>query len=199
MAIDTRPIDQMLSELRSAAALAGGKTPGEAAATNGPDFSQVLKSTIDQVNAAQQQAHKMAEDFSSGQSNVNLQDVMINLQKANLSFQQMVQVRNKLVSAYHDIMNIQVYTCAKCIRADAGFARWRNRHFQNGGVSLVCGSAISRFSGSQPNGPWAPMRCRRPCIKAGFKAAARPIVWRAAGCRRAATKANWRFPSNASS
>jgi flagellar hook-basal body complex protein FliE len=50
----------------------------------------------------------MAEDFSSGQSDVNLQDVMINLQKASLSFQQMVQVRNKLVSAYHDIMNIQV-------------------------------------------------------------------------------------------
>ena len=108
MAIDTRPLDQMLSELRSAAALAGGRAPGEAAATNGPDFSQVLKSTIDQVNAAQQQAQKMAEDFSSGQSNVNLQDVMINLQKANLSFQQMVQVRNKLVSAYHDIMNIPV-------------------------------------------------------------------------------------------
>ena len=68
----------------------------------------MLKSTIDQVNAAQQQAHKMSEDFSSGQSNVNLQDVMINLQKANLSFQQMVQVRNKLVSAYQDVMNMQV-------------------------------------------------------------------------------------------
>jgi flagellar hook-basal body complex protein FliE len=108
MAIDTRQIDQMLSELRSASALAGSKPAGNAAPADGPEFSQVLKSTIDQVNAAQQQAHKMAEDFSSGQSNVNLQDVMINLQKANLSFQQMVQVRNKLVSAYHDIMNIQV-------------------------------------------------------------------------------------------
>jgi len=108
MTIDTRQIDQMLAELRSAAALTGGKPPGNATPADGPDFSQVLKATIDQVNAAQQQAHKMAEDFSSGQDNVNLQDVMINLQKANLSFQQMVQVRNKLVSAYHDIMNIQV-------------------------------------------------------------------------------------------
>ena len=74
----------------------------------GPDFSQVLKSTIDQGNAAQQSAHKMAEDFTTGQSNVNIQDVMINLQKASLSFQQMTQVRNKLVSAYHDIMAMQV-------------------------------------------------------------------------------------------
>ena len=98
----------MLSGLRSVSALAGSEPAGNAAPIDGPDFSQVLKSTIDQVNAAQQQAHKMAEDFSSGQDNVNLQDVMINLQKASLSFQQMVQVRNRLVSAYHDIMNIQV-------------------------------------------------------------------------------------------
>ncbi len=109
MAIDTRQIDQMLSELRSASSLAGSKPAGgNAAPAEGPDFAQVLKSTIDQVNSVQQEAHKMTEEFSSGQSNVNLQDVMINLQKANLSFQQMVQVRNKLVSAYHDIMNIQV-------------------------------------------------------------------------------------------
>ena len=108
MAIDTRQIEQMLSELRSASALAGSKPAGNVAPANGPDFSQVLKSTIDQVNAAQQQAHKMAEDFSSGQDNGNLQDVMLNLQKANLSFPQMVQARNKPVSAYHYLMTIQV-------------------------------------------------------------------------------------------
>ncbi len=109
MAIDTRQIDQMLAELRSAAALTGAKSPGAGQApVGGPDFAEVLKNTIDQVSAAQVDAQKMAEDFSSGQSDVNLQDVMINLQKASLSFQQMVQVRNRLVSAYHDIMNIQV-------------------------------------------------------------------------------------------
>jgi flagellar hook-basal body complex protein FliE len=109
MAIDTRQIEQMLAELKSASALAGGKSPaaGQVPA-GGPDFAEVLKSTIDQVSAAQVDARKMAEDFSAGESDVNLQDVMINLQKASLSFQQMVQVRNRLVSAYHDIMNIQV-------------------------------------------------------------------------------------------
>lgn len=106
MAIDTRQVDQMLSELRSASALAGGKKADMAGTGESPDFSQVLKTTIDQVNAAQLDARKMAEDFSTGQSDVNLQDVMINLQKASLSFQQMVQVRNKLVSAYQDIMNM---------------------------------------------------------------------------------------------
>jgi flagellar hook-basal body complex protein FliE len=108
MAIETRNVDQMLAELRAAAALAQNKPASHAAATGGADFSQALKSAIDQVNQAQQQAQQMSENFTAGQENVNLQDVMINLQKANLSFQQMVQVRNKLVSAYNDIINMQV-------------------------------------------------------------------------------------------
>lgn len=108
MAIDTRNIDQMLSELRSAASVAQGKPAQAALAAGGADFSQVLKSAIDQVSQAQQQAHQMTENFAAGQSNVNLQDVMVNLQKADISFQQMVQVRNKLVNAYQTIMNMPV-------------------------------------------------------------------------------------------
>lgn len=108
MSIETRNIDQMLSELRSAAGVAQGKPAQSAQAAGGVDFSQVLKSAIDQVGQAQKEAHQMTENFATGQNNVNLQDVMVNLQKANISFQQMVQVRNKLVSAYHDIMNMPV-------------------------------------------------------------------------------------------
>lgn len=108
MAIDTQKLDQMLAELRSSSALTGNKPAGTVVPTDGPAFAEVLKTTIDQVNAAQKDAQKMAQDFSTGQSDVNLQDVMVNLQKANISFQQMVQVRNKLVTAYNDIMNMQV-------------------------------------------------------------------------------------------
>lgn len=50
-----------------------------------------------------------SQGFSSGDPNVNLRIVVVNLQKANLSFQQMVQVRNKLVvTAYQDMMNMSV-------------------------------------------------------------------------------------------
>jgi flagellar hook-basal body complex protein FliE len=105
---DTRQIDQMLATIVAGKTAANAPPNGGVGGVGGPDFAQILKSSIDQVSATQQDAHKMVEDFSSGQSNVNLQDVMINLQKASLSFQQMTQVRNKLVSAYHDIMNIQV-------------------------------------------------------------------------------------------
>lgn len=108
MAIDTGNIDTMLAELKAATAIAQGKINSAGSQGEGGDFSQILKNTLDQVSQAQQTAQQMTEGFASGQNNVNLQDVMINLQKANLSFQEMVQVRNKLVSAYHDIMNIQV-------------------------------------------------------------------------------------------
>lgn len=110
--MDTRGIDQMLAELRATAQLASGKPlaarQAEEAGASGVDFGQVLKNTLDQVNQAQVSAQQLAQDFSAGTGNASLQDVMMSLQKANLSFQQMVQVRNRLVSAYHDIMNMQV-------------------------------------------------------------------------------------------
>ncbi|MEW6164224.1 MAG: flagellar hook-basal body complex protein FliE [Pseudomonadota bacterium] len=106
--MDTRNLEQMLSELRAASAVAQGKSAPAAQGAGGADFGQALKAAIDQVNVAQQQAQQITQDFAGGQGNVNLQDVMINLQKANLSFQQMVQVRNKLVTAYQDVMNMPV-------------------------------------------------------------------------------------------
>ena len=108
MSIDTRNLESMLAELKATSALAHGKPAGQVQEAGGADFAQVLKSTLEQVNQVQQSAHTMATDFVSGQGNASLQDVMVNLQKANLSFQQMVQVRNKLVTAYNEIMNMQV-------------------------------------------------------------------------------------------
>ncbi len=107
--MDTKGIDQMLSVLRATATQAGGRTnEASAAGAGGVDFAQVLKSTIEQVNQTQQQADDMAAKFAAGDTSANLHEVMISLQKANLSFQEMVQVRNKLVTAYHDVMNMQV-------------------------------------------------------------------------------------------
>jgi flagellar hook-basal body complex protein FliE len=108
--MDTKGIEQMLSVLRSTAAQATGK-PAErtAAATAGaPDYAQVLKNSIDKVNQTQQSADQMAEKLAAGDTSQNLHEVMIALQTANVSFQEMVQVRNRLVNAYQDIMNIQI-------------------------------------------------------------------------------------------
>lgn len=109
--MDTQGIDQMLSMLRATSAQAGGRVSEAASAAGsagGTDFAAVLKNSIDQVNQAQQKADGMAANFAAGDGNANLHDVMIALQKASVSFQEMVQVRNKLVTAYHDVMNMQV-------------------------------------------------------------------------------------------
>ncbi|MDR3213330.1 MAG: flagellar hook-basal body complex protein FliE [Azoarcus sp.] len=107
--MDTRGIEQMLSELRSVSQAAQNRpVQGNDPPAGGVSFADVLNSALKDVSAAQQEARTMAQDFSGGDPNTNLQDVMVNLQKANLSFQQMVQVRNRLVSAYQDIMNMSV-------------------------------------------------------------------------------------------
>jgi flagellar hook-basal body complex protein FliE len=107
--MDTLKIDGLLSQMRSAAAVAAGKiTPATPSGKIESDFSKVLSGFINEVNTSQQHAGALAKSFELGDPNVALHDVMISLQKANISFQTMIQVRNKLVSAYNDIMNMQI-------------------------------------------------------------------------------------------
>ena len=108
--METTGIDRMLSQLRTAAALAAGKPQGLKTAQAAPkaDFADVLKTSLNEVNRVQNEAAKVSRDFTVGDPNTNLQDVMISMQKSTIAFQQAVQVRNKLVQAYHEIMNMQV-------------------------------------------------------------------------------------------
>ena len=107
--MDTNGIEQMLSALRTTAAQAAGKPAADnTPAVGGADFAQILQSSIDKVNQTQQGANQMAEKLAAGDTSQNLHEVMIALQTASVSFQEMVQVRNKLVTAYQDVMNIQV-------------------------------------------------------------------------------------------
>ena len=75
---------------------------------NGVDFSASLKKSIDGVDHMQHSAGKLAEQFQLGDPKVSLEDTMVALQKANVSFQALVQIRNRVVAAYHDIMNLQI-------------------------------------------------------------------------------------------
>jgi len=105
-------IDQMVSQLRAVAAQAAVSSvdaPQKASAASGSqDFAAMLTAALNEVNSASKQADAMSENFELGDPNTNLQDVVMSLQKASVSFQTMVQVRNKLVSAYQEIMSMQV-------------------------------------------------------------------------------------------
>lgn len=109
--IDTGRIEAMVAQLKAAAARAtpAGESPLQTDKTaNQVNFQSVLKSSLDQVNGAQLQSQQLAERFAMGDSNVSLSDAMISMQKSSIAFQQTVQVRNKLVSAYQEIMNMGV-------------------------------------------------------------------------------------------
>lgn len=71
------------------------------------DFASVFKSMLVNVNDSQQHSRQLAESFDSGQHQ-DLAGVMIAQQTAKLAFQSTLQVRNKLVSAYQDVMNMPV-------------------------------------------------------------------------------------------
>ncbi|MHB1530772.1 flagellar hook-basal body complex protein FliE [Acidithiobacillus sp.] len=100
-------LDALLTQLRTLADQAQGQTtaPGAAGAPN--DFADTLKTLVNGVNDRQGSANTLQQQFTMGDKSVSLSQVMVASQKAGLSFQAMLEVRNKLVSAYQDIMNIQ--------------------------------------------------------------------------------------------
>ncbi len=100
-------INQVLAQMRVMAAQAGAQ-PVRPEGGAGSDFSQLLKQSIDTVNDAQLEAGAMKKAFETGQGDVDLAQVMIAIQKSSLSFETMVQVRNKLVDAYKDVMNMPI-------------------------------------------------------------------------------------------
>lgn len=111
--IDQNRIAAMMAQLKAAATKPAGEvampiaTPG----IGGPprvDFAEALKNTIGEVSAAQTAASTKGKAFTMGDESVSLSDVMISSQKASIAFQATVQVRNKVVSAYQEIMNMQV-------------------------------------------------------------------------------------------
>jgi len=117
-------VNQVLAQMRVLEAQAKAQTgPAQIGAanmgletppTNGvngvqkTDFSEILANSINTVNDNAMNAGKMAKAFEQGDSNVSMAELMINMEKASVSFQAMTQVRNKLLNAYQEIMNMPV-------------------------------------------------------------------------------------------
>lgn len=110
-------IDRVLGQIRALRAQAGGgigplpappPPSGQPQDRSTVSFSAVLKSGLDQVNAAQQTARAAATAFEQGKPGADLAQTMLEMQKASISFRAAVEVRNKLVSAYQEIMNMPV-------------------------------------------------------------------------------------------
>ena len=114
-------IQSMLQTLRSYQSQAAGGMDGDgnkvggglnglngSQAPQGPSgFGDLVRQTVDKVNANQMQATKIASAYERGEG-VPLTDVVLSMQKSSLSFEATLQVRNKVLKAYEDILNMPV-------------------------------------------------------------------------------------------
>ena len=118
--INASQISAMLAQIRSVSAqiqppasssvMPTAGTTNDTAAIGGTSgsFADALKTSLAAVNASQQQADALGNRFAAGDNSVSLSQTMIAMEKANINFQEAVQVRDRLVSAYTTIMNMQV-------------------------------------------------------------------------------------------
>jgi flagellar hook-basal body complex protein FliE len=109
-------IDRVLAQIRSVSQGGGmgggvggigaprGATGAPGAVDNG--FAKLLKQGLDSVNQVQNKATTMQSQFERGVPGVELPQVMLEMQKANVSFRALTEVRNKFVEAYREIMNM---------------------------------------------------------------------------------------------
>jgi flagellar hook-basal body complex protein FliE len=103
-------ISKVLTQMRALASelhapLTPSATPG---AGSGPAFGSVLADALASVSSQQEAANTLARNFELGTGDASIAEVMVSMQKASLSFEAVTQVRNRLVEAYRDIMNMPI-------------------------------------------------------------------------------------------
>ena len=85
----------------------GLMSPGETKAAEGTSFADTLAQSLDKVNTLQKEADVAIQDFATGDTR-NIHETMIAVGKADLAFRLTMQVRNKMVEAYQEVMRLQV-------------------------------------------------------------------------------------------
>jgi len=102
-------IDAVLAQIRSLSAQTRPSAPAADLQGKGPsEFANILSKGIEQVNQTDMRANQLADAFQRGTPGVELPQVMLEMQKASVSFRALTEVRNRLVSAYQEIMNMQL-------------------------------------------------------------------------------------------
>jgi flagellar hook-basal body complex protein FliE len=101
-------ITQVLAEMRALQARASGIAEPTATTAQPSEFANLMKNSVDHVAGMQNQATALANAYEAGDKSVDLTKVMLEVQKASLAFRAMTEVRNKLVDAYQQVMNMSV-------------------------------------------------------------------------------------------
>ena len=86
----------------------GAGAAGAVEGTDGGNFRSAMADALANVSRDQMEAQRLQREFSLDNPTVSLEQTMVAMQKSQIGFQAAVQVRNRLLSAYTDIMNMQV-------------------------------------------------------------------------------------------
>jgi len=103
-------INSVLSEMRAlqARAAQGLEQSAEKEPVSGGKFADMMQQAVNQVNQSQLHSAGLSRALEAGDPNVDIAEVMISMQKSSVSFQALTEVRNKLLTAYQDVMNMPV-------------------------------------------------------------------------------------------
>ena len=102
------PFDFTRATARAGLNVNGQPLTTKAPATGGASFGDAMANAMKGVSATMNDATEMQKQVQLDNPNVGLEDTMVAMQKAQIGFQATLQVRNRLVSAYSEIMNMQV-------------------------------------------------------------------------------------------
>ncbi len=108
MNVTLKPFDFAQAVARAGLASNGQPLAGSKAVQAGGGFQQALTQALGSVSQSQNDVVRMQREVQMGNPTVSLEETMVAMQKAQLGFQATLQVRNRLVQAYSDIMNMQV-------------------------------------------------------------------------------------------
>lgn len=103
--------ESALTQMQSLASQAAGQSAkGQHLSTTVGEggFVDALQSSVERINTLKQDAAEQASDFQAGKPGVELDDVMVDMQKASVASEMGKQVRSRLVTAYKDVMNMRV-------------------------------------------------------------------------------------------
>lgn len=105
-------MDMRISPLTSQALAGAGQTalkrPGATAAGAGTGIADSFKAALRSVSASQNEASRLQTQVQLGNPNVSLEETMLAMQKSQIGFQATLHVRNRMVQAYTDVMNMNV-------------------------------------------------------------------------------------------
>lgn len=108
MDMKLRPFDFAQAAARAGLAVNGTPLSAKPAATAGASFGDAMAQALKGVSAQQNEASRLQREVQLDNPTVSLEETMVAMQKAQIGFQATLQVRNRLVSAYSEIMNMQV-------------------------------------------------------------------------------------------